>query len=206
MLRVDLPKGNLINSKGGSMVAMSPSIRLEGKFKRGFMLFASGDVMYTTMAAADADGYIFLAPPILGDVYPIHLEGRPVIFGKHSYLAHTDGIQLSVKSQGIFKGFFSGEGLFTIKAEGEGVLFLYSLGAIHTIDLPSGEEIIIDNGHLVAWDETMDYKIEKASGFIASLTTGEGFVCRFKGPGRVYMQTRKPDDFTRWVKGYISYS
>ncbi|ORX97381.1 DUF124-domain-containing protein [Basidiobolus meristosporus CBS 931.73] len=207
MLRVDIPKGHYIKSKGGSMVAMSPTIRLEGKFKRGFKLFASGDMMYTSATANDADGYIYLAPPILGDIIPIHLEGgRSFIVSKHSYLAHTSGVQLSVKSQGITKGLFSGEGLFTIKASGEGVIFVSSLGAIHTVELQNNEEIIIDNGHLVAWDHAVNYKIEKAAGFIASLTTGEGLVCRFKGPGRVYMQTRNPEEFSSWVQGFASSS
>ncbi|KAK9761515.1 hypothetical protein K7432_013531 [Basidiobolus ranarum] len=202
MLQVNIPKGNYIKSKGGAMVAMSPTIKLEGKFKKGFKLFVSGDMMYTSMTATEADGFVYLAPPILGDIIPIHLDGRSFIVEKHSYLAHTSGVQLAVKSQGIAKGLFSGEGLFTIQASGEGVIFVCSLGAIHTIDLPSAEEIIIDNGHLVAWEHTMNYKIEKASGFIASMTTGEGLVCRFKGPGRIYMQTRNPEEFAQWIQTY----
>jgi uncharacterized protein (AIM24 family) len=68
-----------------------------------------------------------------------------------------------------------------------GRLFVSSFGMIHPLTLTGGEEILIDNQHLVAWPENMDYQIEKAaSGWISSFTSGEGLVCRFRGPGKVY--------------------
>ena len=68
------------------------------------------------------------------------------------------------------------------------------------LDLEEGEEVVIDNGHLVAWPDYMHYKIEKASnGWISSLTSGECIVCRFRGPGVVLIQTRKPEAFSEWL-------
>jgi uncharacterized protein (AIM24 family) len=58
----------------------------------------------------------------------------------------------------------------------------------------------VDNGHLVAW--SCDYKIEKAGGGgMTSLKTGEGLVCRFTGPGTVYVQTRNMEEFQSFIKG-----
>jgi uncharacterized protein (TIGR00266 family) len=106
--------------------------------------------------------------------------------------------------QNLTKGLFSGEGFFVLKASGVGTLFVSSFGAIHPIDLAEGQEIIIDNGHLVAWPEGMNYKIEKASsGWISSITSGEGLVCRFRGPGRVLIQTRNPGSFSGWLAGLL---
>ena len=77
-------------------------------------------------------------------------------------------------------------------------------GAIHTIDLAPGEDIIIDNGHLVAWQDTMQYDIQKSSnGWISTLKSGEGFVCRFKGPGRILLQTRNPHAFGSWLSSLL---
>ena len=57
---------------------------------------------------------------------------------------------------------------------------------------------------LVAWPEGMQYTIEKASaGFISSFTSGEGLVCRFRGPGRVLIQTRNPSGFGNWVMPFL---
>ena len=78
-----------------------------------------------------------------------------------------------------------------MKASGVGSVYVSSRGAIHKLELAAGEERIIDNQHLVAWNETMEYKIEKASkGILASVTSGEFLVTRFTGPGTVYIQTR----------------
>ena len=51
----------------------------------------------------------------------------------------------------------------------------------------------------------MDYEIEKASsgGFLSSLKSGEGLVCRFKGPGTVLIQTRNPEGFTGWIRSMM---
>lgn len=69
--------------------------------------------------------------------------------------------------------------------------------------LGQGEQHIVDNGHLVAWN--CEYTIERAgSGGLSSIKTGEGFVCRFTGPGTVYIQTRNLDDFAGWVKDHAS--
>ena len=65
--------------------------------------------------------------------------------------------------------------------------------------LQPGEQHIVDNGHLVAW--SCDYRIEKAGGgTMGSLKTGEGLVCRFTGPGSVYVQTRNRDEFQAFIR------
>jgi uncharacterized protein (AIM24 family) len=64
--------------------------------------------------------------------------------------------------------------------------------------------VIIDNAHLVAWPEQMKYTIEKAaSGWVSSIVSGEGFVRRFRGPGRVLIQTRNPGGFGQWMRRFI---
>ena len=78
------------------------------------------------------------------------------------------------------------------------------LASIHAINLGPGEEVIIDNGHLVAWPDYMQYRIEKASnGWISSVISGECLVCRFTGPGAVLIQTRKPEAFGQWLRGMV---
>jgi len=82
-------------------------------------------------------------------------------------------------------------------------LFLSSYGAIHTITLAAGEEMIVDNGHLVAWTEDMTYNIEKASnGWVNSIMSGECLVCRFRWPGTICIQTRNPNGFSNWISSF----
>jgi uncharacterized protein (AIM24 family) len=58
--------------------------------------------------------------------------------------------------------------------------------------LREGEKYIIDNGHLVAWN--CKYTLERiaSGGIISNLAASEGLVCKFTGPGTVFMQTRNP--------------
>ena len=50
-------------------------------------------------------GEVILAPDIWGDIVPIPLDGRVQWkVGKHSYLASTQGVVITHKSQGIMKG------------------------------------------------------------------------------------------------------
>ena len=117
------------------------------------------------------------------------------------FLAATEDIKVDTKMQSLGKGLLSGEGLFLVNISGEGTVFLSSYGAIHEIDIPEGEEMIIDNGHLVAWPADMEYEVKKASsGWFSSLTSGEGVVCHFQGPGTVWIQTRNPDAFEGWIR------
>jgi uncharacterized protein (TIGR00266 family) len=109
--------------------------------------------------------------------------------------------------QSLSRGLLGGEGFFILKISGKGTLVLNSFGAIHKIELKPDQEYIVDNSHLVAWSATTSYSIEKAtSGWVASFTSGEGFVCRFRGPGLVYIQSRNPGSFGAWIRQFIPVS
>jgi uncharacterized protein (TIGR00266 family) len=148
---------------------------------------------------------VLLAHEIPGEIYPLKLDGRTeYLLQKDGFLAGTTELEISTKMQNLTRGLFSGEGFFVVKVSGAGTLFTSSYGAIHPIDLDAGQEMIIDNAHLVAWPASMSYKIEKASsGWVSSFTSGEGLVCRFRGPGRVLIQTRNPGGFGSWVRQFI---
>ena len=89
--------------------------------------------------------------------------------------------------------------MFVTKLSGNGVAFITSLGAIHGVQLQAGQEYIIDNDHLVAWSASMTYKTENMGGFMTAMVSSEGKICRFSGPGTVYMQTRNPSALANWL-------
>jgi uncharacterized protein (AIM24 family) len=126
-----------------------------------------------------------------GDITAIPLDGNiRWTVGKGGFLAMSDGIVKETKSQGLGRAMFSGEGLFVQQFTGKGTLFITSLGAIVQRHLRQSEQWIVDNGHLVAW--TCPYAIERAGGSLsAGMHSGEGLVCRFTGPGIVYIQVMK---------------
>lgn len=50
----------------------------------------------------------------------------------------------------------------------------------------------MDNGHLVAWNTKYILERVASGGIISGLSAGEGLVCKFTGPGTVFIQTRNP--------------
>ncbi|CDO72493.1 hypothetical protein BN946_scf184980.g34 [Trametes cinnabarina] len=202
MLYLRLQPGYEVKAKPGSMVAMDASVSIRGKFKFSMKkMFTGGDMSESTFTGP---GEVLIAPEIWGDVVPIHLDGQTQWrVGRDAFLACTMGVSRQTKSQGLGKALFSGEGLFVYNVMGAGILWVTSLGAIFSRTLQPGEQWIVDNGHLVAW--TAEYKVERinAGGFLSGAHTDEGLVCRFTGPGIVYIQTRNPETLGAWIRRQV---
>ncbi len=207
LLEVHLRHGQTVKAQSDAMVAMDATVDVEGKVEGGLLgglgrMLSGESFFFQTLRATRGAGVVHLAPAQPGDLLPIQLNGTTAyVLQKDGFLAASEGLEISTTAQNLARGLFSGEGFFILKARGRGMLFAESYGAIHELDVSSGEEILVDNGHLVAWPETMDYSLEKASrGWISSFTSGEGLVCRFRGPGKVYIQSRNPAAFGAWVR------
>ena len=103
------------------------------------------------------------------------------------------GIELDTKWGG-FKNLFGGEGGFLVHASGQGTVLLACYGALDTVQLAPGESITIDTGHVVAFNPGIQSQIRKvASGVMATLKSGEGFVFDFAGPGWVMTADPQPE-------------
>jgi uncharacterized protein (TIGR00266 family) len=197
-----------IQSIPGAMIHMSSTVQLQGKIKMSFKKFFTGGQMDESYYTGP--GVVALTPTLMGDILNLTVDpsangGRPWLVAKHAYLASTGEVVKDTKSQGIGKGMFSGDGLFVYTLNGHGIVWLTSFGAIEPIHLQAGEQHIVDNGHLVAWN--CNYNFERAGGGSwQSIKTGEGLVCRFTGPGTVYIQTRNLQDFATWVYDHSQHS
>lgn len=198
ILTVQLAIGCPLTVKPGAMIAMSPTITLKGNVKFSLKrALIGGDMSKSTFTGP---GELLLAPPAIGDITIIKLGGNEQwSVGKDAFLACTQGIVAEYKSQGLSKAIFSGEGLYVYKISGQGILWVTSFGAIIRKDLQENEKYIIDNGHLVAWN--CKYVLERVAsgGIISNMSAGEGLVCKFTGPGTIFMQTRNPAAFGAWL-------
>jgi hypothetical protein len=65
----------------------------------------------------------------------------------------------------------------------------------HVPQLVENERYIVDNGHLVAWNTKYVLERVASGGIISGMASGEGLVCKFTGPGTVFLQTRNPVGF-----------
>ncbi|MBA4348679.1 MAG: TIGR00266 family protein [Thermodesulfovibrio sp.] len=211
MVKVSMKQGQTIKAESGAMVAMSPTIEVEGKMEGGVLgalgrKFLTGEsVFLQSLKAMRGDGEVLLAPASLGDLKVLDLNGANSFFvQKEGFLAADASLAIEVASQGILKGFISREGIFIQRVSGVGKLVVSSFGAIHKLTLASGETMIVDNAHLVAWSGTISYEMRKASaGLLNTITSGEGWVCYVNGPGEMYIQSRNTAGFGGWIKRFL---
>ena len=212
-LKVYLTRGETFKAESDAMVTMRDTIDVAGNLDGGLLgglgrMLAGEKFFFQNLTASRGDGDVLLAPTVLGDIIDVDLDGSyGLTVQKDGFFAGEAGIQVSSKMQNLAQGLFSGEGFFILNITGRGKVFLSSLGAIHAVNLNPGEQIIVDNYHLVAWPGYMNYTIEKASkGWISSFTSGEGLVCRFTGPGTILIQTRNPKGVASELGKYITRS
>jgi uncharacterized protein (TIGR00266 family) len=184
-----------IMAEAGAMVSMSANIELQSQMKGGLFgalkRAAGGESAFvSTFTAHGGPGEVTMAPGAPGDIAAIEMNNQSFFVQSSSYLAGDVGLNVDTKWGGA-KTFFSGEGLFVLLVQGQGLLLVSSFGAIHRKTLQPGERYVVDTGHLVAWEGTTQYTLRKAAaGFFRSMVSGEGIVAEFTGPGELLIQTR----------------
>jgi uncharacterized protein (TIGR00266 family) len=198
-----------MTAEAGAMVAMSPNIELQSEMKGGLMgalkrKIAGESIFQSTFTALNTPGEVLLAPPGPGDIEALILHGNSVLVQSSSYLAADVTLQVDTKFTGG-KSFFAREGLFMIHVSGTGRLFVSSFGAIVKKTLAPGERYVVDTGHIVAFDNTIQYSLRKASsaGWFRSAMSGEGVVAEYVGPGSLYLQTRNISAFAGWIAPFF---
>jgi uncharacterized protein (TIGR00266 family) len=128
----------------------------------------------------------------------IDLRGESLMVQSGSYVASAMDIEIDTKWSGA-KTFFASEGLVMLRAQGSGKLLLSSYGAIHDMELPTGQTQTVDTGHLVAFTEGIDFRVRTIGGVKSTMFSGEGLVVDLTGPGRVLLQSRSTDQFLAWL-------
>jgi len=206
MLVVDLESGEKVTGEAGALTYMTPNIDVETRLRErgvlgslGLKIFGGQSLFVNDYIARDGSGQLGLVAAPVGDIQVLKVEpGRGYIIQKAAYLASTEDVELDVKWEGFTKGLF-GQGLFMIKVYGSGDLFINTFGAIDTHKLGAGEELVVDNFHLVGFSDGCDYEVRKFGGWKETILSGEGFVTNIRGPGEVYIQTKNLREFVDWL-------
>ena len=204
MMTVNLAPGEKIKVEPGAMVAQSEGMEMKtgmgsggglGGFMKSMMKSAFGGESFfvNTYTAGPSGGWISLAPSSPGDIETFDLDpGQSFYMQGGAFMASTINVDTSTKFQGA-KSLFSREGAFFLRAEAAdvpGSVFFTSYGAMKEIEVTPDKPIKIDNGHVVAFSEGLNYHISKVKGLGSFFFGGEGFTLDFHGSGSVWIQTR----------------
>lgn len=207
ILKTYLESGQEIVGEAGAMVYMSPNIEMKTEIKGGLFgglkrkVLGGESLFMNTFRCAQGKGTVAFAPGYPGDIVHLHLDNEGWFAQGGAYIASSPSINIDTKFQGL-KGFISREGFFFLKLEGYGDLFLSSFGAISVFEL-KGNEFKVDTGHLVAFEDGVDYTIQRVGGLKSTFLSGEGLVARLWGNGRIMIQTRSPATFSSWLYPFL---
>lgn len=199
-----LDPGEKLLTEGGAMSRMSVGLGLKTRILGGWLpglgrkLFG-GESLFIAEYGDERGGQLTVSPSLPGSVLHRRLEGDSLHMTAGSFVACTPGIELKTKFGGL-RYFFSGEGAFLLSCSGRGELFYNSYGSV--IEKQVDGTFVVDTGHLVAWDPTLDYEIGGMGGVKQTLFSGEGLVVRFKGRGRVWVQTRTLSETAAWLSPF----
>lgn len=178
---------------------VSTSTSTRGGFMKGLRRVLGGSSFFVNDFTSQNGGVVGVAGPLPGDLAETSIDaGGALLVQSGCWIASDATVDVDAKWGGS-KGFFSGAGLVLLRCSGSGQMLLSSYGAIRSVTLAPGETITLDTGHVVAFDETVQYTVRKAGGWKSTLLGGEGLVTEFAGPGRVWLQTRNTTDLVKWL-------
>jgi uncharacterized protein (TIGR00266 family) len=206
LLVITLEPGESILGEAGSLTWMQPTIEVKThKREKSFWgslslaLIGGQSFFINEFSAGTSTGKAGFSAAPLGDIDTLTLApGKGFIVQKAAFIASENGIDLDVRWEGFTKGLF-GQGLFMLKATGQGLMFINTFGAIDRHTLAPGESLIVDNFHLVAFSDSCQYRVTKFGGLKETLLGGEGLVTEITGPGEVYIQTKNIRELADWI-------
>ncbi|KAG9018231.1 hypothetical protein FRB90_011800 [Tulasnella sp. 427] len=199
LLTLYLSPGYHLKARPGSLVAMGPSVQLHGELYHGFTRLASGE--NAPELTFVGPGEVLLAPESWGDITPVELQDSSVFcFTGQAFLACSGLITRKPLQQGFPKNLVDCGGYPAEHLSGSGIVFMQAAGAVVERQLADGEQWVVDSSHLLAWSAS--YTAERARTGCRHYATGgeEAWICRFTGPGIVYIQTRAPENLQNSTK------
>lgn len=195
---VKIPAQETLKVEASAMASMDTHVSMKTKIKGGFSRWLTKESLFINEFTAEhSAGEIKIAPGVPGQINHIFLNNQAVFLAGSAFLASGKNIQSESKFQGLIKGFFSGGGLFLIKCSGLGDLWFNSFGGMFEVNVE--DDYVVDTGHIVGFTEGLEYSVTKVGGYKSLFFSGEGFVVKFKGHGKVWVQTKNPLAFVSWA-------
>ncbi|HEX2881814.1 MAG TPA: TIGR00266 family protein [Polyangiaceae bacterium] len=212
-LRVQLAPGETIRAEAGAMVRRTSDVQMETRLNAGFqpsvfrLIWAflvalmrkvlGNETMFINDFSTTTAGEVVLAPTFSGNITQKSLTaGHSLFVQTGGYLASTGSVDMRLRFGGL-RSFFGGEGLVLLECSGQGDVFVNSYGGV--VAVPVNGKFIVDTGHIVAFDGSLDFRVRSVGGAKSFFFSGEGLVCEFNGQGTVYIQSRNVNALVGWL-------
>ncbi|WP_020664419.1 AIM24 family protein [Amycolatopsis benzoatilytica] len=179
--RVLLGPGEAVQSASETLLASSFGVVEANQGRKSRSVFT----------APAEGGWVDLAPPGPGDVYPLELNGSTGwSVHRDAVLARPSTVRVD-QSWAPLQQLFGADSGFLDHYSGRGPLLLTAPGPVDSFDLGRGELVTVRPDYLLAYPDNVQCRLRALdpSG-PQSLRTGEGLVLDFAGPGTVLVQSR----------------
>jgi len=209
VLEIELDPNETVIAEAGAMVYMEEGIEFEAKMgdgsnpSQGFFgklvsagsRLITGESLFMTHFTHRGHGksHVAFSAPYPGTVLPIDLRSMrnsSLIAQKDAFLAAALGTKLSIHfNQRFGSGLFGGEGFILQRMQGDGMAFIHAGGTIVEKQL-NNQTLRVDTGCVVAFEEGIDFSVQRAGGLKSMIFGGEGiFLATLRGTGRVWLQS-----------------
>jgi len=200
---ITLAPGAAVRVEAGAMAMTRGDVEMstatQGGFMKGLRRSLGGESFFVNDFRSVRGGVVAVAAALPGDMATVTLHAsRTLLVQSGSWIASDTSVDVDA-SWGGGRSFFSGEGLVLLRCTGSGDMLMSSYGAIRATTLAAGETMTLDTGHVVAFDDSVSYKVRKAGSWKSTVLGGEGLVTDFTGPGAVWLQTRSSGDLVQWL-------
>jgi len=207
-VEIELDPQETIIAEAGAMLYMQEGIDFETKMgdgsepDQGFFgkLMSAGSRMITGESLflthfthrGFGKSRVAFSAPYPGTIIPVDLQsiGGSLIVQKDGFLCAAKGTKISMHfNKKLGATFFGGEGFILQKLSGDGKAFIHAGGTLVEKQL-TNETMRIDSGCVVAFEEGIDFSIERAGGLKSMIFGGEGiFLSTLSGTGKVWIQS-----------------
>ena len=204
-----LNRGEAMKSEAGAMLWMDSCMEMGtsgGGASKVFGRMFSGETLFLNTYTAHADGKIAFGACVPGRILPLQVNpNRTLIVQKNGFLACEPGVDLNIHIQEkLGKGIFGGEGFIMQRISGQGMAFIECDGDLVEYELAPGQDLIVDTGHVLAFESTVGFEIKRIQGAKNIMLGGEGlFNTRLVGPGKVWLQTMPISSLADAIRPFI---
>lgn len=201
VVEITLQSSESIVGDSGAMAWMDANVRTQTSTRGGIWkgikrkLLSGESFFQNTYTAEGNEGMVAFTPGSAGAIQALKMKGTDLYLEKGAYLASESGVTCDAKYSGFLKGLFN-EGMFILKCSGTGMLFFHAYGDIQEVSVDG--DYLVDNGFAVAWEPSLDYSLTRARR-IRSFLFSDQLLLRFKGRGRLWVQSRSPRSLASWV-------
>lgn len=206
-----LASGEQMVTESGGMSWMSANMKMETTSNGGVgaalgRMFAGEGIFQNIYTAEGGPGKIAFTSKFPGSIMPVQISpGNELVVQKSGFLASEIGVTLSTHfNQNLGSGLFGGEGFILQRLSGNGTAFVEIDGSVEIYKLQSGQQIIVDTGHLAAMSATCQVNVKTVGGMKNTFLGGEGiFHTVVTGPGKVYLQTMPMSRFASMISRHL---